>query len=389
MKWLFYIVSMLYTIMLIVTVGLTLFEAYFNKGVTEELKARQKAHRTFSVKLLFVLVICSIFEQTMMWLDQFGADRFNFSQLFFGTLTGQVWLVIFAIVLIGLFIQKSSTVFLSIWALMLLLAESVDGHISALDSYAILFDFVHLLCAAIWAGGIATFILNWKKFKPELLALMQSFMKVIWLTVIIMSLSGIALTILIVPDYLYLLYSAWGQWLILKIVLVAIALCCGYVVRKYVKKNELPLAKALVTEAMSLVVVLALAGVITGLNPEPSMNSIDYHKMGEELHYTIELSPNRPGPNELTLTLWTLEEEGVIESVKVELWDLEKGERTKRTLLLSEVEQDEPYDFMGFIESKYTYENELRLPYPSTWQKDVTITFTSGKVRMFSYKFDN
>lgn len=380
---------MLYTIIVVVTVGLTLYEVYFTKDASAELLQDMRAQRVLFARLLFVLVLCSIFEQAIMWLDRFGPDRFDVGQLFFESLTGQIWVAIFVLSLVGLFIQRLSSTYLVIWSLLIVAAESMNGHIAMLDSYAIVIDFIHLLCAAIWAGGIASFILNWKKSKEQLLQQMQSFMQVIWITVIVMSISGLLLAILILPDYLYLLYSSWGQWLLVKVVLVALALWGGHKVRQHVKKQELPLPRALRLEAIALLTVLAIAGVLTILSPEPKPNSLDYHKMGDELHYTVELTPNRPGSNTLSLKLWTLEEDGAIASVVVELTDIEKGERTSRNLELTKVELEEPYDFMGFVESRYKYAEELRLPYPSKWQKKVDITFTSGEVRTFTFSFNN
>ena len=389
MGWLFFIVSMLYTIILIATAGLTLFEVYFNKGASSELIQRQKSHRLFAVRTLFVLVLCSIFEQAIVWLDQFGTDGVQFTSLFFETLTGRVWVASFILVFVGLFVQKASLIYLTVWALLLLFLESIDGHISSLDSYTVLFDFIHLLCAAIWVGGILTFVLNWRLHKPDLLVLMQSYMKVMWLTILAMSISGTLLTIFILPDWLYLLYTPWGQWLIIKIIVVMIALWCGYRVHSYVKKHELPPAKALKIEAIALIATLAIAGAITVLSPQPTDNTLNEHSMGKALHYTVELSPNRPGPNELTVTLWTLEEEGDIASVDVSLIDLEKGERTKETLRLTAVELEKPYDFDGFVEKRFKYNDELRLPYPSEWQQAITITFVSGQVRTITFDFEN
>lgn len=390
MEWLFYIVSMIYTIVLVVTVGLILFETYFVKDVSQNFLVKQQAYRKFAVKLLFFMVLISIFEQIIMWLDLFGAERFNFTQMFLETTTGQVWIALLVLSIIGLLIQKLPMIYLAVWAVALLLVESFDGHIAALDGYALVFDFVHLLCVALWVGGIITFILQWKRYKEELLPLLQSFMKVIWLSIIVMSLSGIALALMILPDYLYLLYSSWGQWLLVKVALVIIAVYCGYQIRGYVKKHNLPIVKALRIEGVTLLLVLAITGVITTISPEPSPNSLNKHVMGEELHYTVEISPNRPGPNDYAITLWTLENEGEVASVEVELKDLEKGERSKRIMLtLTKADLSDPYDFMGFVESRYEYDEQLRLPYPSKWQQHVTITFENGIVRTFTMDFEN
>lgn len=389
MEWLYYAVAMLYNLVLIVTIGLTLVETYFSKGASTQFIHRQNKYRVFAVRLLFILVICSIFEQAMMWIKQFGMHKVNFSTLFFETSTGQIWIAIFSLVFIGLFIQRLSTTTIVIWGLLLLVAESLDGHISALASYMIIFDFVHLLCTAIWVGGIVTFILHWKHNKEELLPIMQSFMRVIWFTIIIMSASGIILTISILPDPLYLIYSGWGIALIIKVLLVIAALYCGYLVRNHIKEKQLPALKALLVEAIILVIVLLLAGLITAISPEPKDNTLNSHKMGDELHYTVELSPNRPGPNTLTLTLWTLEHEGEIDQVQVKLIDEQKGERTARDFELTEVDLVNPYNFNGFIESRYTLNESLRLPYPSDWQQEVTITFKNGLERSFITKFKN
>ena len=370
--------------------GIVLFESYIAGGISQPFRSHILHKRIFFARMLFVLTLVSIFEQIIQWLDQFGKN-IDWAAMFLDTLTGQVWTAILLLSFIGLFIQRGSLIVLLVWSFLLLLAESMNGHIASLEafSFGMLSDFVHLVCGALWAGGIAIIALSYKSFSGELLQLMERFMKIVWLTVIVLALSGLLLTILILPSWHYLFYTSWGQLLLIKAVLVIAAIYCGYKVREKIRIKTLPRLKTIWTEAGMLIAVIVLAGSISLISPEPNTTPLNYHKMGEELHYTAKLNPNAAGPNRLSLTLWTLEEDGPVTNVEIKLFAVDKPDRSYHSLVLQQVEkEDDAYEFPGFIESEYEY-GELKLPYPTKWDMEGIITFASGATKAFHFQFEN
>src|SRR5690606_26361834 len=263
---------------------------------------------------LLLAVILAIFAQVVQWAQSFGGVEQIATLLIEGS-TGRTWLALLLLSAIGLFVQKLQAARLIIIVL-LLLAESMNGHASS-DSLIILFDFIHLATISIWVGGVIYFLVNWKDGTKQVRTFLERFTNLLWLTIAIASVSGIALTALILPSISYLLYTSWGQLLLVKIVAILIAIWLGYTANTYIRKHQADRkSRLLKIEYMTLLVVIALAALLSTISPLPSAeNALNRHQMGDELHYTVKLSPNAPGPNTFSLSLWTLKEEGEVANV--------------------------------------------------------------------------
>lgn len=382
-----YISNLLVYLLLILFSGLVLVDSFISTAVNEKQRSWHTRLLNNMNKGLVLAVLLALFLQLIQWAEQFGGNQLTV--LLLEGATGRVWLALMVISTISLFVVKKYIQARLLAALLLLLVESMNGH-PATSSFLVLVDFVHLASISIWVGGIVYFILQIKEGKDAVIAFIQPFTKLLWLTIALASVSGVVLTVFILPDASYLFYTSWGQLLLIKVAAVLLALWFGYKAKTYVVANEnVSRPRALLYEFATMAVVIALAAIISSISPMPSFDrAINVHQMGDELHYTVKLSPNAPGPNSLSVTLWSLKEEGEIANVQLSIVAKDKPRTSERLFELDSIELEDHIEFPGFNESRFVLEN-MRLPYPTKWQAEVVISFVSGQQRQFSFEFEN
>lgn len=382
-----YITKLIVYGLLISLSGLIMVDSFVRNAIAEtRIQWRESIIQTVNRSLLLA-VILAIFAQVVQWAQSFGGVE-QIAPLLIEGSTGRTWLALLLLSAIGLFVQKLQVARLIIIVL-LLLAESMNGHASS-DSLIILFDFIHLATISIWVGGVIYFLVNWKDGTEQVRTFLERFTKLLWLTIAITSVSGIALTALLLPSISYLLYTNWGQLLLVKIIAILIAIWLGYTANTYIRKHQADRkSRLLKIEYMTLLVVIALAALLSTISPLPSAeNALNRHQMGDELHYTVKLSPNAPGPNTFSLSLWTLKEEGEVANVQLSLYADDKPKTSARAYILQSIPIEDNIEFPGFIEQQFSLK-ELKLPYPTLWHATVDIVFASGQERQFSFSFEN
>jgi len=391
-----YLVKLLMYLLLVVISGNVLVNSLITSSVSIQRREKMDNVINQAVKGLLLVIVLGIFVQIISWTQQLKPESDQLISLFLEGSTGRVWLALLVLsILLTLLNNKNFTARI-VLVLAMLLAESMNGHASG-DSIVILFDFIHLTAVSIWVGGVIQLWWNWRESKELAISFIGKFSKLLWLTIGLVSISGILMTLNILPSWSYLLYTSWGQILLVKIAAVLITLWLGYKAKVKISasadensgKNGKTSFRPVIAEFSVLVIVIAFATVVGLLNPEPSGDkALNHHEMGEELHFTFKLYPNAPGPNKLSLSLWTLEEEGEVDSVELALQATDKQKAMPKVVGLEAAQLDTEFEFPGFIESQFTLE-ELKLPYPSTWQALVTITFADGGEREFSFQFEN
>lgn len=388
---LLFISKLLLYVCMLCTSGLVIVHSFLGMKWGATLQTNIQRFYGNATKVLFVTVVLALFAQIIQWIETFGIERINWTELLLQASTGQVLLAQLLIALLLLFSRAFDTIFTVILGWLLLLSEAFNGHIAGMEnsSMGMLFDFIHVACIAIWIGGIIYMWMIWKYEQQNALVYLDKFTKIVWVTIALASISGMLLVILLLPSWTYLLYTAWGQWLLVKIALIAVTVWCGYKVRKTILAGQKSPKKAMLIEASILAVIIAIATIIGQVSYTPSAaNAINLHKMGEELHYTIKVTPNAPGPNKVSVTLWTLEEEGSVESVSMKLLAADKQTRVEHSAQLTKTELKDDFEFEGFTKSSFVLD-KLNLPYPSKWITSVTITFADGHERAFDFTFSN
>jgi len=373
--------------LLICLSGLILVDSFVRSAVSESRIDWQERTIRLLSRSLVLAVIVALFAQLIQWSQSFGGGEQLITLLVEGS-TGRTWLLLMLLSVLYLFVQKLQTARLIVIVL-LLLAESMNGHAST-SSLMILFDFVHLVTISAWVGGVIYFLVNWKDGTDHVKAFLEQFTKLIWLIIALASISGVALTASILPSVSYLLYTSWGLLLLIKIAAVLLVIWLGYRSRIFILRNHsVDKVRFLKAEFFTLMFVIALAALISTLSPTPNANNaLNVHQMGDELHYTVKLTPNAPGPNVFSLSLWTLQEEGEIADVQLSIYANDKPRTSARDFILQPITTEDNIDFPGFNESRFVID-ELKLPYPTTWRATVDIIFASGQQRQFSFTFEN
>ncbi|WP_165861110.1 copper resistance D family protein [Paenibacillus paeoniae] len=341
----------------------------------------------FAVKGLLVASILYVFIHAARVVRELGGDGDLWLRIFMDTTSGQLWLALIVLSALGFAAVKLPDIGKAVWAVLLLATESYGGHAAASEQavVSILSDFVHLACAALWAGGVMLLLLFWRADRKEAGRFAERFSSVAWITIVLLIVSGAVMTWTLIPSWLYLIYTDWGKWLLVKTGLVIAVAAVGAVLRYRAKRRELPRGFWLKLDGGLMALIVAIAAIFTVISPMPTGKPLNHHQMGEDLHYTLKLSPNAPGPNEASLTIWLPEGVGVPQAVALTL--RQEGKPLMNVSLIQS-EEGGGIAFPGFNEYRYKG-REFVLPRPGKWTAIMTITGASGETLEREFEFDS
>ncbi|RJE91197.1 copper resistance protein CopC [Paenibacillus sp. 1011MAR3C5] len=381
-----YAVRIVYYMALLFAAGMMLLRLMIPQGDRGAVQRRwlDKWSGT-AVKTLLAVSILYVFMQAARVVRELGGGGDLWLRVFTETASGQLWLALIVLSLLGTAAVKLPDVGKAAWALLLLATESFGGHAAASEqaTLSILSDFVHLACAALWAGGVILLLLFWRVDRKEAGRFAERFSSVAWLAIVILTLSGVVMTWTLIPSWLYLLYTDWGLWLLAKTSLVIGVAAVGAVLRYRAKRRELPRGVWLKLDGLLMALIIGIAAIFTAISPMPDGKPLNHHQMGENLHYTLKVSPNAPGPNDASLTVWLPEDAGEPQTVALSL-RYENKPAIEVTLERSETEGG--IAFPGFNEYRFRAEGVV-LPRPGNWTAVITITQASGETLEREFPF--
>ncbi|MOA42340.1 hypothetical protein D3C78_1643820 [compost metagenome] len=110
--------------------------------------------------------------------------------------------------------------------------------------------------------------------------------------------------------------------------------------------------------------------------------------MGEKLHYTLQISPNGPGPNRVMVKVWLPEQLGAPESVQLRLSSNKYPDREAIEPALLSESADKTFTFPGFTETDY-YADGVELYTSGDWTAELVITDKAGGMTEASIPFRN
>jgi copper transport protein len=156
---------------------------------------------------------------------------------------------------------------------------SLSGH-SAVEPNAWwlsqLADYLHLLAAALWAGGLVSLAFVVWPLAPALRrTAFLGFSRLATVLVGVLVVAGTYLSIMRLPTVSDLWSSSYGRTLLIKLAIVSVALCWGalhhFVVRPRLERGEIPggLRRSLVGESTIAVAVLLVAAILVNSAPPP------------------------------------------------------------------------------------------------------------------------
>lgn len=160
------------------------------------------------------------------------------------TRTGSLTLARQGLALVGLFIALARPPYPWTALLMLgaplLLTFSIGSHASAApgSGWAVLGDYLHLLAAATWLGGLMLIPLLLRSFTSTL-RLLRRFSLVAGLSVFGLLVTGLFSSLVELPSLASLWTTLYGQALLFKVVLVALALVAAFFNYRFVRSQSL------------------------------------------------------------------------------------------------------------------------------------------------------
>ncbi|MFD0588469.1 copper resistance D family protein [Paenibacillus sp. GCM10027627] len=331
-------------------------------------------------KSFFMAALVFIFLASNEIVRELGGGAEQFGRLFLETSSGRIWLALLGLAIAGLAMPKLPEVVQAAWAMLLLAAESFNGHAAAAEraETAILFDFIHLSGAAIWAGGVMLLLLFWRTDRKEAGRFAERFAAIAWIAIAALTASGLVLTFTLLPSWLYLIYTDWGRWLIVKTAAAALVVVLGTALRRRAIQREMPRGKLLKWDGVLMAVIVLIASIFTWISPAPESNPVSLHQMGDKLHYTLKLAPNAPGPNDVSLTVWLPLASGEPERVSLTMVPLHSAKGGTINVSFQNMEEAASgIAFPGFAEYRYAVEG-MTFPRRGEWKAVLTVVDGKG-----------
>jgi copper transport protein len=295
-------------------------------------------------------------------------------KLFSATNIGISWVMLLALSFIG-FLLVGRLAWLDIaWALGLLAVKSFSGHAASFSPVwaTIGLDFIHLAAAALWVGGLVLLMVKWRQQSQEIGSYLRAFSNMALLSIIVLTISGSVSVLLFLPNLHYLLYSAWGILLLVKIGVVLLVAIVGFVLRLHMRKQK-PGAHLWVKIDLSLmVVIMLLVGIITYTAPIPENQPLQWHQMGDKVHVSADITPKVQGVNTFVAKVWLPEQAGKPKQVQMILHYTDDEVIAPIAVPLTAFEdklQEESYGF-----KKFSYKAAgAYLPFRGNWDLEMRV----------------
>ncbi|GLX70100.1 copper resistance CopC/CopD family protein [Paenibacillus glycanilyticus] len=367
-----YAVRILYYAALLLATGVALWSVIVRQP-SVSLQSAFTRLSLIGMRALLITVLLHIFLQANSLMK--GQPLSAWGNLFTDTSTGRAWLELIVLVLLGFIAVRFKEKFARLlWVVLLLGVESLIGHAAANDQkvLTIAFDFIHLLAGAVWAGGLAVLLYVWYADRKEAGRFGAVFSRGALISLVVLVVSGVLMTLLFLPKLSYLWLTTWGGLLTVKTALVVAVLVTGTLLRLRMKKNGFPAGTLLKADAILMACIVAIAAVFSYMSPLPPNEPYNFHQMGEDMHVTLNVSPNVPGgDNTISLQVWLPEAAGAPKSVILRLRSSSKQDAPIDIPLVQK--DDGPNDsFPGYLRAAYEATGPF-LPYASKWTAEIRV----------------
>ncbi|XEC93483.1 copper resistance protein CopC [Paenibacillus tarimensis] len=382
-----YVTRVLYYASLLFAAGLMLWFAML-RDKSEVQLAMFRKWGLWAVRALLISVLLYVFVHARAMMEGYPAAEW--AKLFTSTQIGITWLLMVVMSLSGFIIIGGNRALRAVWAVLLLGLESYSGHAAAYDPkwYAILLDLIHLAGSAIWAGGLAFLVILWFEERKDAGRFASQFSNAAWLSIAVLTVTGLLTTYLFLPGYDYLFYTSWGTLLIVKTVLVLLVIIVGALLRIGVRRGNLPANWLLRMDVSLMALIIVVVGIFTYISPLPANEPVSAHQMGDKLHVTLRISPNVPGDNKFTVKVWLPEETGKPKSVRLLLRSEDRSDLGPIEVPIKAYEDPELDAFDGFVKAAYEAEGAY-IPFPGQWTAEIRIMDPSDNEMVHREPFRN
>ncbi|HEX7064654.1 MAG TPA: copper resistance protein CopC [Bacillales bacterium] len=317
-----FLVRIGYYLALLFLTGWTFWGMGFRRESNQVHASFQSASQFLKAFYLFMLLGLGFVEFSNI-LDGLGAEKVI--PLFTSSAIGLSWLVSLVLAVLGFWILGRSKWVDGVWIAILLTAEAFNGHAFAFQpvTLTIAFDFIHLLTAAVWVGGLLYLIYFWKKHPEHAKRFLPIFSKAALISIILLIITGALNTILFLPAIRDVLYTWWGKLLIAKTALVlAVIVTAAFIRSAMKKKNPEKIGSRIKVDFSLMIAILVIVGIFTYMNPTPTNEPLVWHTIKNELNVTTKITPKSVAvANNVTVQIETSKKPN---AVKLFLHDTDK-----------------------------------------------------------------
>jgi copper transport protein len=355
------VVRIIYYLALILVTGWMIWG--FTSKTHEEIRNK---HRKIALYIQLVFLIANI----GMGYVQFAGliDSLNrIGSLITGTTVGMTWMFSMLLSLSGFVLLLRNKWLDWLWVLLLLSSKSVNGHALAFDPVilTVLMDLIHLIAAAIWAGGLLYILILRKRHSEFGRGFLVSFSRMALLSIILLVLTGTVLTLTYLPDIHYLLYSNWGKWLLVKIGFVLLVIIIGSILRLNLKKKkDSNIGKLIKIDFTLMILISVIVGIFTYLSPIPENKPLVWSEEDNHIAFTANITPKVPGDNMYMVDASSSKEGVSIKRVELFLKNKDNPDVAPIQVPFAVYEQEKKVHYM--IEGPY-------IPFAGNWTVEVRI----------------
>lgn len=367
------VIRIFYYVFLLLVTGWILWGTFFKAPVEIE-----TSHRKWARYLLVLFLLASIgmgATQVAGLLDSWEWGRLV--PLLTGTMVGLSWVISMVLIVLGFVILLRHPWLDLSWVVLILAMKSINGHAFAHEPQilSVSIDLIHLFAAAIWSGGLFYILLYWKKQ----IDILVKFSKAALISIIVLTVTGVASTLIYLPKINYLFYTQWGILLLVKIVLVVFVIIVGGLIRFYLRKKQDGKIGTLLKADFSLMLgILCIVGIFTFLSPLPENKPLHWVEKGEEIEFTATISPMVPGTNVFMIEANTFEEELKVKRIELFLINKDNSDVAPIRVPLEDYGEVEKAHYM--VEGQY-------LPFSGNWTAEVRILDSEDNEQVYRKDF--
>jgi len=382
---LLYAARFLYYAGLLAAAGLALWS--WQRRAPEEVRDAREAGIRLAGRFLVLAALCHVFFQ-LNDLNR-GLPLEEWVRVLTRTAMGGLLLATLGLAVLSLALAVSGPLVRLLWAAAALAVEAGNGHAAAggFPALTIALDAVHLAAASLWAGGLLLLVAVWRRQPTEAARFALLFSRwalgsfaVLWVT-------GTLYTLEILPAVEYLTLTAWGGWLLAKSALVLAVMAVAFFIRRRLRRGRVPSGALLVADAGLLGAIVLSVAVLTYQIPLPSNEPLYWHRMGEDLHLTLRVSPKAPGDNVFIVKVWLPEDVngGLPKNVQLRL----RADGRMDPFIdvpLQPYEDKELDAFEGYTKTTYRAEGPY-LPFRGKWTAQIRVTDGTDTERVLEREF--
>ncbi|NOU75122.1 copper resistance protein CopC [Paenibacillus sp. LMG 31458] len=310
-------------------------------------------------------------------------------KLFSATSIGISWALMLVLSFLGFVLIGRAKWLDLLWPLSFLAVKSFSGHAASFTPLwaTIGLDFIHLVGAACWVGGLVLLYAKWRQKSDDVSAYMQQFSKMALISILVLTLTGSLSVLLFLPNLRYLLYTSWGILMLVKIGAVALVVLIGFIIRLNLRKQNAKQSVLWVKVDLTfMVIIVLLVGLITYMAPIPVNEPLAWHQMGEKVHVSADITPKIQGTNTFVAKVWLPEKAGKPKQVLMLLHYLDDKEMAPISVPITMYEDSTQEESYGFVKFSYKAQGAY-LPFRGNWELEMRVMDADDNETVYNKEF--